>query len=210
LISWKTFQRIQFRLEEKSHAVARADAADDFPLRGFVNCAACGHPMTAYWAKGRNNTRYPYCECLQKGCSERRKAIRRDELERAFASLLSQLRPSAILMGIAAKMFREIWDKCVARLLDQRREARRSLKAIDSKTGKLTNRLIDTQSPATIRAYEAKLEKLEAERALIAENLAQPVQTAKGFAQSFRTSMAFLAKPENSGIPTIQTTAEPS
>ena len=47
-----------------------------------------------YWAKGRNK-RYPYYECFQKGCEERRKSIRRDMIEKDFDSLLTTLRPSA-------------------------------------------------------------------------------------------------------------------
>ena len=59
LISWETFQRIQERLQERAPVPQRADNAAEFPLRGFVTCGSCGHPLTAYHAKGRSKT-YPY------------------------------------------------------------------------------------------------------------------------------------------------------
>ena len=194
LIDWKTFQRIQERMGEKSYVVARADVADDFPLRGFVTCACCSHPMTGYWAKGRTK-RYAYYECFQKGCPERRKSIRRDEVESAFATLLGQLRPNMEMMQLAAQIFRDIWSTRTGRIAEQRKAQKQAMAALDGKIAKLTDRLIETDSPATVRAYEAKLEKLEAERAVIAEDIAKPAPTRQSFDQSFRTAMTFLANP---------------
>ncbi|MEM6586800.1 MAG: recombinase family protein [Pseudomonadota bacterium] len=74
IISWETFQRIQERLADTTTAPQKTSAHDDFPLRGHIACGACGHPMTGYWAKGRNK-RYAYYECFQKGCDARRKSI---------------------------------------------------------------------------------------------------------------------------------------
>jgi hypothetical protein len=71
------------RLNGTTTAPQKKVANEDFPLRGYVACDCCGHPMTAYWAKGRNK-RYPYCECIQKGCDARRKSIRRADVEGAF------------------------------------------------------------------------------------------------------------------------------
>ena len=87
LISWETFQRIQNRLNETAYAATRVDAAEEFPLRGFVTCDCCGHALTAYWAKGRNK-RYPYYECFNKHCDERRKSIRKDVIEKEFEDLI--------------------------------------------------------------------------------------------------------------------------
>lgn len=54
LMSWETFQRIQTRMAEGTTAPQNRASLDDFPLRGHIACASCGHPMTGYWAKGRN------------------------------------------------------------------------------------------------------------------------------------------------------------
>lgn len=109
IISWETFQRIQGRLEGNSSTPQKKVANEDFPLRGYVACDCCSHPMTAYWAKGRKK-RYPYYECFQKGCDARRKSIRRADVEGAFESLLKSLRPPRSLFAVASAMFKDPWD----------------------------------------------------------------------------------------------------
>ena len=54
LISFETWQKIQKRLNQSAKAPIRKDISEDFPLRGFVTCGCCNHPMTSAWAKGRN------------------------------------------------------------------------------------------------------------------------------------------------------------
>tara|TARA_B100002003_G_scaffold236179_1_gene251885 strand:- start:153 stop:1913 length:1761 start_codon:yes stop_codon:yes gene_type:complete len=194
LISWETFQRIQERLAERAVAPVRADSAEEFPLRGFVTCACCGHSMTAYWAKGRNR-RYPYYECFNKACGERRKSIRRDVLENDFANLLRQLRPSDSLMTIAAAMFRDIWEHRAQAANDRRVEQKQALPIIERDIARTVDRLVATESEAAVRALEIKLEKLEAKKARVAEALAGKPSGPKSFDAGFRTAMTFLAIP---------------
>ncbi len=196
LISWEDFQRIQARLNENAHAPARADAAEDFPLRGFVTCDCCGHPLTAYWAKGRNK-RYAYYECFNKECDERRKSIRRDVLEEEFETLIRQMQPSREVFAATAFMFRDQWNNRMQRYKETWQEQKRALSGIGTTISKLTDRLIETTSPSAIKAYEAKLEKLEAEKALITENLTKKPDIKQDFDQKFRTAMAFFANPWN-------------
>lgn len=196
LISWEVFQRIQQRLNEKAYAASRADVAEEFPLRGFVTCDCCSHALTAYWAKGRNK-RYPYYECFNKQCDEYRKTISKDVLEGAFETLIKQLRPSAGLMSAVSAMFRDIWDHRLQGYEEKRSAQKRALTGINTTISKLTDRLIETTSPSAIQAYEGKLEKLEAEKALISENIAQKQDVGQDFDKSFRTAMKFLLNPWN-------------
>ncbi|MEP1574422.1 recombinase family protein [Roseibium album] len=196
LITWEDFQRIQAQLSENAHAPARTDAAEEFPLRGFVTCDSCGHPLTAYHAKGRNK-RYPYYECFNKECDQRRKSIRKEVLDGEFETLIKQLRPSAGLMSTLANMFRDVWNNRIQGIEDKWKEQKKALSGINATMGKLTDRLIETTSPSAIQAYETKLEKLEAEKALISENLAKKPDLNQDFDKSFRTAMTFLANPWN-------------
>ncbi len=196
LISWEAFQSIQARLNEGSHAPARADAAEEFPLRGFVTCDCCGHPLTAYWAKGRNK-RYAYYECFNKDCDERRKSIRRDVLEGEFEALIQQMQPSQEVFTIVGFMLHDQWNNRLQRFKEKWQEQKRALAAIGTTIGKLTDRLIETTSPSAIKAYETKLEKLEAEKALIAENLTKKPDIGQNFDEKFRTALTFLASPWN-------------
>jgi site-specific DNA recombinase len=181
-------------LNERAVAPLRHDTADEFPLRGFVTCDCCGSALTAYWAKGRNRP-YPYYECFNKQCDERRKSIRKDVLEEEFEALIGQMRPSAGLMSTLAAMFRDIWNNRAQVLESKNKTQKHALLGLNATIGKLTDRLIETTSASAIRAYEAKLEKLEVEKTLIVENIAQKPNMNKDFDESFRTAMNFLANP---------------
>tara|TARA_R110002167_G_scaffold53804_1_gene153889 strand:+ start:2163 stop:3032 length:870 start_codon:yes stop_codon:yes gene_type:complete len=92
LISLETFQKIQEKLNGKPQVACRADINEDFPLRGYVVCGTCGHPMTANWSKGRTKT-YPYYVCRHRGCEKFGKSVARGKVEGAFESMLRTLQP---------------------------------------------------------------------------------------------------------------------
>ncbi|WP_420011513.1 recombinase zinc beta ribbon domain-containing protein [Tateyamaria sp.] len=194
LISWDTFERIQARINSCSTVPQKTVSTDDFPLRGYVACDGCGHPMTGYWAKGRNK-RYPYYECFQKGCDLRRKSIKRADIEDAFEDLLQSLTPSRGLIGVAAEMFKDIWDGRITQWQVQRKAQKTELVRIEAQISKTADRLIDTTSDATEHALEAKIDKLEAQRVKLAEDLAFSKPKPEDFQRKFRTTLAFLANP---------------
>lgn len=115
LISLATFERIQERLNEGAKVPARADLNTDFPLRGFVACGACGHPMTANWSKSKTGKRHAYYSCFQKGCPDSRKSIRRDVVEGEFVDLLKSVQPSKTLLACANEMFEALWNAQAAK-----------------------------------------------------------------------------------------------
>ncbi len=194
LISWETFQRIQARINDRTTAPQKTVSTDDFPLRGYVACDGCGHPMTGYWAKGRNK-RYPYYECFQKGCDLRRKSIKRADIEDAFENLLQSLTPSRGLIAVASEMFKDIWDGRITQWQTQRKAQKTELVRIESQISKTADRLIDTTSTATERALEAKIDKLEAQRVKTAEDLAFSKPKPEDFQRKFRTALTFLTNP---------------
>ncbi len=194
LISWETFQRIQSQLSDNTSAPQKKVSHDDFPLRGYVACDSCGHPMTGYWAKGRNK-RYAYYECFQKGCDQRRKSIKRAEIETAFEALLKSLSPSRGLVAVASAMFKDIWDARIASWQTQRKAQKRELVRIEGQISKIADRLIETTSSATERALEAKIDKLEAQRVKLAEDIAIAKPKPEDFKKKFRTALTFLANP---------------
>ena len=92
VISLETFQKIQERLNGKPVTPARADINEDFPLRGFVACGCCNHPMTANWAKGRNKS-YPYYVCRHRGCAKFGKSVARHQIDDVFEDQLRETTP---------------------------------------------------------------------------------------------------------------------
>lgn len=194
LIDWQTFQRIQTRIGANNPTAQVKTKTEDFPLRGVVACATCNHPMTGYWAKGRNK-KYPYYECFQKTCPDRRKSIKRHDVETGFEALISALRPSRSMIMMATAMLRDIWDSRIATLHHHHAAQKNELKRVEADIRKAADLLIATDSAATMRAIAAKIEKLEAQKALIAEDLLKLKPKTSDFDESFRTAMNFLSNP---------------
>ena len=109
LISMQTYERIQSVLKSKVYAPARKDISEVFPLRGFVHCDDCGHPMTSCWSKGRNK-HYPYYLCDTPKCPSNRKSIPRARVEDGAEALLRSLEPAIQLFTLARIMFADAWD----------------------------------------------------------------------------------------------------
>src|SRR4029450_9474151 len=68
----------------------------DFPLRGFVRCAACDRGLTGSWSKGRTHY-YAYYHC-RPGCAGLN--VTKAKLEGLFVDELARLQPSAGYMRL--------------------------------------------------------------------------------------------------------------
>lgn len=187
-------RRIQERLAGKAKAPFRKDVSTDFPLRGFVACASCGQPMTAAWAKGRHQ-RYAYYHCFQKGCPEARKSIRKERVETEFEELLDGIIPNKQIFLMFREMVRDLW----AEIGEKTKTRGSSLKAestqIEARTARLTERVVATDSPAVIEAYETQIHQLHAKKLTKQERLAKCGRSLVDFDNAFRTAFAFLANP---------------
>ncbi len=194
LISFETWQTIQDRLNDNAKVPARKNLNEDFPLRGFVACGECGHPMTACWSKGRNS-HHPYYMCFKKGCGSYRKSIRRDTLEGEFEDLLKSLQPTEGLFKLARAMFEDLWDHQLAAQQTRQASLDAEIVNINRQIEQLLDRIVDTQSTTVITAFEQRIEKLEKARFALQENIASIGQPVRAFDETFRTAMDFLASP---------------
>ncbi|MFK5950250.1 MAG: recombinase family protein, partial [Methylococcales bacterium] len=170
LISFETYQKIQSRLQSNAKVPSRKNLNKDFPLRGFITCGDCNHPMTSCWSTG-SHARYPYYFCMQKGCDSYRKSIRKEEIEGAFENLLKQLKPTEGLFNLAGAMFKQLWDH---RLNSQKSRAnllKAEIKKIDRKIEQLFDRIVDADSPTIINAYEKGIQKLEVKKIEMSEKI---------------------------------------
>tara|TARA_E500000318_G_scaffold107170_1_gene116110 strand:- start:4 stop:1584 length:1581 start_codon:yes stop_codon:yes gene_type:complete len=194
LISFATWQKVQDRLEGRAQAPARKDFKADFPLRGFVCCASCDHPMTAAWSKGRY-AHYPYYVCYQKGCELRGKSIRREKIESAFEILLKQLTPAPALMALVRAMFTDRWQQQSSSADQVAASARRDIAGVEAKIAKLVDRIMASENERVIKAYEDQIKSLDKQKITLAEIAANAAHPKKTFDESFRTAWAFLSNP---------------
>ena len=194
LITLETYEKIQGRLQSTAKAPARKDISEDFPLRGFVLCNDCSKPLTACWSKGKNQ-KYPYYLCPTKGCESYRKSIKRDELEGEFEELLSRLEPSGGLFRLVKAMFKDAWDMRAAQASEAVAGLKASVRTLDKQIDQLLDRIVETGNTSVVRAYEKKVAKLEREKALAQEKLAETGKTKHTFEESFEHALRFLASP---------------
>ena len=196
LISFETYQTIQARLKNQAYAPARKNVNEDFPLRGFIACGECGHPLTASWSKGRN-ARHPYYMCFKKGCGSYRKSIKRETIEDEFETLLRSLQPTKGLYSLARAMFNDLWEHRMKALKGRKQSLESQVVNIDRQIEKLLDRILDADSQTVSKAFEQRINNLEKERLLITEKAAQCGRPFGDFDATFRTAMDFLSNPWN-------------
>ena len=195
IISFTIWKKAQHRLQSKGYAPIRKDINEDFPLRGFVCCGGCDHPMTAGWSTGRTQ-KYPYYLCANKGCPDYRKSIRRETMENEFEALLSELRPTRDLFAMAYDMLKEMWSNRLEASQISKSTLKKQLGQIDRKTAQFLDRIVDTDSPTIINAYETRIRTLEEDKVLLADKIAMCGRPVADFDETFRTAMEFLANPQ--------------
>ena len=196
LISADTYRLVQDRLNGGSYAPRRANLNEDFPLRGYVLCDDCDTPLTACWSKGSHG-RYPYYLCPKRGCASYGKSTRRDAIEAEFETLLQSVQPTQGLFRVASAMFRDLWDNRLGQVEAQRKALAAQLVKIDRQVSQFLERIIESNVPSVIGAYEEKVRTLETDKLLIKEKMASAGRPASGFDETLRTALGFLANPCN-------------
>ncbi|WP_299790810.1 recombinase family protein [uncultured Marivita sp.] len=194
LISFETFEKIQARLKGTAKAPARKDISADFPLRGFVLCSDCDKPLTACWSQGKKE-KYPYYLCPTKGCPSYRKSIKRDVLEGEFEDVLRSLQPTEGLFALVKAMFRDAWDMRLAQASEASNGLKANIKQLEKQIDQLLDRIVDASNSSVVTAYEKRIAKLEREKVLAEEQLAQSGKPRHTFEESFEHAMRFLSSP---------------
>lgn len=196
LISLETFKRIQERIKGKARAPARKDISDDFPLRGFVLCDDCGEPMTSCWSKGRNK-HYAYYLCDTRGCESNRKSIARDKIEDGFADILKSIQPTRELFALAKTMFKDAWSLRLTEAQRDKEAVTKQLADIDKHVEALLERIVESDNPVVVKAYETKIAKLERNKLVLAEKAAQIVPPKGRLEEFIEPALHFLGNPWN-------------
>ncbi len=175
---------------------ARKNINMDFPLRGFVLCHDCNKPFTACWSTGKRK-KYPYYLCDTKGCVSYRKSIPRDKIEGKFDDIIHNLQPAKDLFVIAKAMFSDAWDQRATQAANIVTTLKQDLKLIEKQMDDLLERIMSASNTTVISAYEAKIEKLERYKLILAEKLARGPVPHGRFDQFIEHAITFLANPWN-------------
>ena len=175
---------------------ARKNLNLDFPLRGAIHCT-CGRPLMGGWSTSRSGQRHPYYLYQNKGaCVNYGKSIRRDVIEGEFENLLGDMRPSKPVLAVMHDMLRDIWDSHSATAKEAAALLQADLKRIERETSQFLDRIVQTNTPAVISAYEERIRGLEEEKLVVRERIANCGRTLPSFDAQFRTAMEYLGNPQ--------------
>ncbi len=194
IIDFKTWQRVQDILEDKSKPHVRKDVSRDFVLRGFVCCSGCGNALTSCWSKGTHKA-YPYYICQARDCEWKGKSLARDKLETAFEDVVKDLQPAAALFAMAKDMFQKFWDARIEDAEARKGQLKTQMAHLERKITGLAQRLLTTESPSLVCAYEGQIKKLERNKLALVEQTSVGIERQKSFHDMFAAAMTFIANP---------------
>ncbi len=194
LISLETFNKIQDNLKGRRNVPARKDLNKDFPLRGAVVCADCDKPMTACWSKGKTKL-HPYYYCKTKGCVSRSKTIRKEIIEGEFEALLKTLRPIEELIVTAKKIFESAWNQRGVHQKHFKKSLQDEFQKLERQASQLLDRILDTEVPSVVKAYEQKIKRIEEEKLKVSDKLSHCGKPVRPHDEMLRTSIEFLSNP---------------
>ncbi len=197
LITLETYEKIQARMKEAARVSFRKDISEEFPLRGFVTCADCNHPMTSCWSTSKTGTKHPYYMCFKKGCVSYRKSIKRDVLEEEFAQMLASVTPSKGVLRVARKMLSVIWTERTASASENKTALKKQIKETEATIDTYLDKIVEVDSLTVIKAYEKKIEKLERAKLVLEEKAANCTATSGRFEKVFELASAVLSSPCN-------------
>ena len=197
LISLETFEKIQHRLKEGAKAPARKDINEDFPLRGFVECGDCEKPLTACWSKSKTGKKHPYYLCYNKACASCRKSIPRDKIEGEFETILQSMQPAENLFTIVKAMFQEAWKQRLAHAKHAEAVLKQDVTKTEKQIDVLMDRIVETDNATVMAAFEGKIAKLEKQKLIAIEKLADQGNPKHTFDEMFELALKFLSSPWN-------------
>lgn len=160
LISPETFERIQRRVKKPDGARIRLDIREDFPIRGFVDCAECGNKITAGWSTGRHGKKYAYYTCCTSGCSLKGKTIKRDVIEREFSKLLLKTETTDEIVEYATVVYDDAWALSIDNRGKEDEICKDEIVSSDQEISSLIDLSYKTQSDIVRTQYERRIELL--------------------------------------------------
>ena len=157
LISEEIFYKAQAVLSSRVPVTAPLlKRRPDFPLRGFVRCAACDRGLTGSWSKGRTHY-YAYYHC-RPGCAGLN--VTKAKLEGLFVDELARLQPSAGYMRLLKDSVVKVWKERKSTVQSELQAAEQARQKLQKKLDRLDEaflfeRSIDIEPTiATPIAYE--------------------------------------------------------
>lgn len=153
----EAFRAAQELLAHRSHKSKRKDYNPDFPLRPVVLCFLCDQPLTASWNKGRSS-HYANYRCRNENCPFRNVSLPKEVVEASFEDFLSKITPHKQVIGLAQKIFRDLWEEMETKNQARVTEIGNDITRLESHIIALVERVSTSKNVTLIETYEAQIE----------------------------------------------------
>jgi hypothetical protein len=90
---------------------------------------------------------------------------------------------------------RTLWDQLSHRAGDRKKSLTAEIRDVEQEIAKLVDRVIDTDNPTLIAAYEKRIGEAENRKIELAEKIDNCGRPLASFDTAFRTAITFLANP---------------
>lgn len=164
IISLKLFEQVQERIHGKIPQRTRKDMREDFPLRGYINCIHCQHPLTASWSTSRSKEKHPYYRCNAKECIMKGKSITQKELHDQYKLYIKKIKPKLEVRN-RAKL------KILSRAIEKQEEKftesetyNGKIEAIEQQISVLVGRISANPTSSLVDIYEKEIAKLDKQK----------------------------------------------
>lgn len=177
IISLKLFEEIKQKLSGKIPQRTRKDMRSDFPLRGYVNCIYCHHPLTASWSTSSTKNKHPYYRCNDKFCIIKGKSIPQTELHKYYKAYIEKLTPKddIILKAKSEILLEAIYREKNKMIIVENQK--KEIAAIDLQITSLVEHIITDPKNALIKVYENEIKKLENKKLILEESINKNADT---------------------------------
>lgn len=118
--------------------------------------------------------------------------MRRDKLEDEFNSILKVLTPARTTFELAEHLFRKARDERTSSGLSETKRLNAKARQIERDVEIIIQRLVRTENPSVITAYETRVEELKKQGAMIEEQLTRIAAPRHSFEEMLELSMKFL------------------
>ena len=123
------------------------------------------------------------------------KSNRRDDVEAEFETILKDMRPTPNLIKVAGTMFQDAWEQVKAQISKRDKITQQEISKTQRDIDSLLERIIESDSPTIIQAYETKIKGLEEKRAQMAVTLGEKRPKRGHYSANVRTAVQFLLNP---------------
>lgn len=156
IVTIKRFEEVQDIFQNRLHPKPKKHF---YSARGFLTCNSCGCTLTADTKKGHQ---YYYCTNGKGHCTQHRKYIRSEEIDKLISEVFLELQVDEELIRISAEAYRQKIGRKKQYSDEARQNLLDALKSLDIKESLLTDSFISQIIKKPL--YEEKMNELNNER----------------------------------------------